>query len=69
MTSKQQLTRRRPGYVNSHVCRQGAFMGALYAQGLPWDEAHRKVRMYASRMSSVRHLLQARWPFSPDCFL
>ena len=35
-------------------------MGALYAQGLPWDQAHRKVRMYASRMSSVRHLLQAR---------
>ena len=33
-------------------------MGALYAQGLPWDQAHRKVRMYASRMSSVRHLLQ-----------
>jgi len=35
-------------------------MGALYAQGLPWDQAHRKVRMYASRMSSVRHLLQVR---------
>ena len=35
-------------------------MAALYAQGLPWDEAHRKVRTYASRMSSVHHLLQAR---------
>ena len=47
---------------------QGAFMAALYAQGLPWDEAHRKVRTYASRMSSVHHLLQVRNMF-PACYL
>jgi hypothetical protein len=41
-------------------------MAALYAQGLPWDEAHRKVRMYASRMSSVHHLLQVHNTF-PAC--
>lgn len=36
---------------------QGAFMAALYAQGLAWGEMHRTTRKYAARMSSVHHLL------------
>jgi len=36
---------------------QGAFMAALYAQGLTWDLMLHQVREYASRLGSVRHLL------------
>ncbi|EIE18912.1 patatin-domain-containing protein, partial [Coccomyxa subellipsoidea C-169] len=36
---------------------QGAFMAALYAQGLSWERMHRVVRDYAGAMGSVRHLL------------
>lgn len=38
-------------------CMQGAFMAALYAQGLAWEQMHYLVREYARQMSSVRHLL------------
>ena len=38
-------------------CLQGAFMAALYAQGLSWERMHRVVRDYAGAMGSVRHLL------------
>lgn len=36
---------------------QGAFMAALFAQGLPPEEMLRRVRSYALQMSSPRHLL------------
>ena len=36
---------------------QGAFMAALYAQGLAWERMHEVVREYAGAMGSVRHLL------------
>lgn len=36
---------------------QGAFMAALYAQGLSPDELKARVRSYASQMASPRHLL------------
>ena len=36
---------------------QGAFMAALYAQGLAWERMHAVVREYAAAMGSVRHLL------------
>jgi len=36
---------------------QGAFMAALYAQGLTWDLMLNQVREYASRLGSVHHLL------------
>lgn len=36
---------------------QGAFMAALYAQGLAWGDMYKTVRKYAARMSSVHHLL------------
>lgn len=36
---------------------QGAFMAALYAQGLAWERMHTVVREYAAAMGSVRHLL------------
>ena len=40
------------------VCAvQGAFMAALYAQGLAWERMHEAVREYAGAMGSVRHLL------------
>ncbi len=42
---------------------QGAFMAALYAQGLAWGDMHSAVRRYAARMSSVRHLLQVTLHF------
>ena len=40
-----------------HSCVQGAFMAALYAQGLAWERMHEVVREYAGAMGSVRHLL------------
>ena len=36
---------------------QGAFMAALYAQGLAWERMHEVVREYAGAMGNVRHLL------------
>lgn len=39
------------------ICMQGAFMAALYAQGLAWGDMYKTVRKYAARMSSVHHLL------------
>ena len=36
---------------------QGAFMAALYSQGLAWEQMHHLVREYARQMSSVQHLL------------
>lgn len=36
---------------------QGAFMAALFAQGLPRDQLLRRVREYATQMASPRHLL------------
>lgn len=36
---------------------QGAFMAALYAQGLSWERMHQVVREYAGAMGSVRHLV------------
>lgn len=36
---------------------QGAFMAALYAQGLTREQLLTRVRSYATAMSSPRHLL------------
>ncbi|KAK9808186.1 hypothetical protein WJX73_006212 [Symbiochloris irregularis] len=36
---------------------QGAFMAALYAQGLSWESIHAAVQHYARQIGSVRHLL------------
>lgn len=36
---------------------QGAFMAALFAQGLAWERMHALVRQYAAAMGSARHLL------------
>jgi lysophospholipid hydrolase len=36
---------------------QGAFMAALYAQGLSSDQLKERVRSFASQMMSPRHLL------------
>ncbi len=36
---------------------QGAFMAALFAQGLSWEAMHALVRRYAAAMGSARHLL------------
>ena len=42
----------------SSICRmQGAFMAALYAQGLSWERIHKAVQHYARQIGSVRHLL------------
>ena len=32
-------------------------MAALFAQGLTWEQMHRRVRSYATQMGSVRHLI------------
>lgn len=37
---------------------QGAFMAALYAQGLPWEEMKLVVRQYATQMGSVGQLVR-----------
>ena len=39
-----------------YIALQGAFMAALYAQGLPWEQMHQLVRDYAGKMSSIKHL-------------
>lgn len=36
---------------------QGAFMAALFAQGWEQEELTKRVRTYAKKMASVRHLL------------
>ena len=42
---------------NGMLWLQGAFMAALYSQGLAWEQMHHLVREYARQMSSVQHLL------------
>ena len=49
-TSSERLER------HPHIAVQGAFMAALYAQGLPWEQMHQLVREYAAKMSSIKHL-------------
>ena len=45
------------GWLTTFAVVQGAFMAALYAQGLAWERMHEVVREYAGAMGSVRHLL------------
>ena len=47
----------RTASINACADMQGAFMAALYAQGLAWERMHEVVREYAGAMGSVRHLL------------
>ena len=57
-TTLQGLPREWPiASINACVEMQGAFMAALYAQGLAWERMHEVVREYAGAMGSVRHLL------------
>ena len=57
-TTLQGLPREWPtASINACADMQGAFMAALYAQGLAWERMHEVVREYAGAMGSVRHLL------------
>lgn len=49
--------RQSPELYLTQVAWQGAFMAALYAQGLSWERIHLAVKTYARQIGSVRHLL------------
>ncbi len=55
--STQQVSVPCLAYLTALLWLQGAFMAALYSQGLAWEQMHHLVREYARQMSSVQHLL------------
>ena len=57
VVSTQQVSVQCLAYLTALLWLQGAFMAALYSQGLAWEQMHHLVREYARQMSSVQHLL------------
>ncbi len=55
--STQQVSVQCLAHLTALLWLQGAFMAALYSQGLAWEQMHHLVREYARQMSSVQHLL------------